>query len=107
MKRNDFIFLTVSLLYTTAFIVILLYHVLPEKSSAELSSIQTEGTSIKPTGTATDIEKIKSMIKTNKLSDKEALFYKKLTEEENNKNANPKEHQQIRKRWRRGRQGEN
>ncbi len=107
MKRNDFIFLTVSLLYAIAFIVIFLYHVLPEKSSAELSSIQTEGTSIKPTGAPTDIEKIKTMIQNNKLSDKEALFYKKLLEEENNKEVTPKEHQQIRKRWRRGRQGDN
>lgn len=107
MKRNDFIFLIVSLLYAIAFIVIFLYHVLPEKSSEQLSSIKSEGTFIKPTGTTTDIEKIKSMIQNNKLSDREALFYKKLIEEENNKEVNPEEHKQIRKRWRRGRQGDN
>lgn len=107
MKRNDFIFFTVSLLYAIAFIIIFLYHVLPEESSTKLSSIQPEGTFIKPTGTATDIEKIKSMIQNNRLSDKEALFYQKLLEEENKKKEKPEEHQQIRNRWRRGRQRNN
>ncbi|MGC8737959.1 MAG: hypothetical protein ACP5UA_04835 [Candidatus Hydrogenedens sp.] len=104
MKKNDFIFFTVSLLYVIAFFVIFIYHILPEKLPTELSYIQTEGDSIKPTGTATDIEKIKSMIQNNQLSDKEALFYKKLQEEGK---KNPQKHQQIRNRWRRGKQRDN
>ncbi|HOK08714.1 MAG TPA: hypothetical protein PLT82_00140 [Candidatus Hydrogenedens sp.] len=107
MKRNDFVFLSISLLYAITFIIISVYHTLPEKSSTELSFIQTEGSPIKPTGTTTDIEKIKRMIQNNNLSDKEALFYKKLHEEEQNKKENLKQHQQLRKRWRRGRQRDN
>ncbi len=99
MKRNDFIFLIVSLFYAITFVTIFIYQTLPEKSVTELSSVSTD---IKTTGTATDIEKIKDMIKNKKLSDKEALFYQKLIEEEE-KQSNQNKQQQPRRRQRRGR----
>lgn len=100
MKRNDVIFLTVSLVYAIAFVVFLIYQTLPEKPVTELSLVSTD---IKTTGTATDIEKIKNMIQNKKLSDKEALFYQKVGEGEKDKGQNQNKQQHIRRRQRRGR----
>ncbi len=73
----------------------------------EQASISGEGTLLKPTGTTTDIEKIKGMIQEKKLSEKEALYYKKLYNEEEEKTEKQIEQKQIRRRWRRGRQQAN
>jgi len=99
MKKNDFIFLTVSLLYAIVFVVISISQTLPEKPEKELSSTSA---GIKPTGTVTDIEKIQNMIQNKKLSNREALFYQKIGEEEDDKKQSQNK-QQIRRRQRRGR----
>lgn len=103
MKKNDYIFLIVSTIFAIAFIVNLIFQVLPEKQPIETSSIGVEGALPKPTGLATDIDKIKSMIQNKTLSDKEALFYKQLYSGDEQRKEQPKEHKQIRRRWRGGR----
>ncbi len=100
MKKNDAIFLTVSILYTIIFVAIFIYQTLPGKPETEISSVSTD---IKTTGTVTDIEKIKNMIQNKKLSDKEALFYQKIGDGEENKGQNQNKQQQIRRRQRRSR----
>ncbi|HOV32261.1 MAG TPA: hypothetical protein PLX23_02710 [Candidatus Hydrogenedens sp.] len=103
MKKSDYIFLTISIIFALAFIVNLIFQVLPEKQAVETSSIVVEESLPKPTGLATNIDKIKAMIRNKTLSDKEALFYKKLYSGDEQNKGKIGEHKQTRRRWRGGR----
>ncbi len=105
MKRNDIIFLTISLIYAITFAGIFIYQILPEKTSqGTVSSTYSEGEiQIKPTGKTTDVDTIKEMIRQGELSDKEAMYYEKLIDSQDEKKTE-KEHQPTRRRMRRGRQ---
>jgi len=103
MKKNDYIFLTISTIFAIVFTVNLIFQVLPEKQAIETSSLGVDESLPKPTGLTTNIDKIKSMMQNKTLSDKEALFYKQLYSGDEQNKEQPQEHKQIRRRWRGGR----
>lgn len=106
MKRNDYIFIFISILSSTAFCIVSFLQLQPnifyspespasvefstQRPSPQLQERQhrqhryRRGKHFAPTGKPFDVEKIKTMIQRGELSNKEALFYKPLNSIENN-----------------------
>ncbi len=106
MKRNDYIFIFISILSATAFCIVSFLQLQPDIFYSTESSVSAKfstqklspqlqerqhirhryrrGRHFAPTGKPFDVEKIKTMIQRGELSNKEALFYKPLDSIENN-----------------------